>query len=105
MQLGPNGDLTNYSAAKAGILGFTRALALEEATKGITVNAIAPGYTATEMVAAMSQDVLTRIEAQIPVGRLGRPDEIARVVEFLVADDAAFITGATVSINGGQYMA
>ena len=95
---------TNYSAAKAGILGFTRALALEEATNGITVNGVAPGYTATDMVAAMSHDVLARIEAQIPVGRLGKPEEIARVVEFLVADDAAFITGATVSVNGGQYM-
>ena len=96
---------TNYSAAKAGIVGFTKALALESASKGITANAIAPGYVATDMVAAVSQDVLERIRGQIPVGRLGQPEEIARVVEFLVSDDAAFITGATISANGGQYMA
>jgi len=69
------------------------------------VNAIAPGYVATDMVAAVSQDVLERIRGQIPVGRLGQPEEIARIVEFLVSDDAAFITGATISANGGQYMA
>ena len=96
---------TNYSAAKAGMVGFTKALALESASKGITVNAIAPGYVATDMVAAVSQDVLERIRTQIPVGRLGQPAEIARIVEFLVSDDAAFITGATISANGGQYMA
>ncbi len=96
---------TNYSAAKAGIVGFTKALALESASKGITVNAIAPGYVATDMVAAVSQDVLERIRTQIPVGRLGQPAEIARIVEFLASDDAAFITGATISANGGQYMA
>jgi acetoacetyl-CoA reductase len=96
---------TNYSAAKAGVLGFTRALALETAARGITVNAIAPGYIATDMVAAVAEDVLERIKGQIPVGRLGNPDEVARVVEFLVADEAAFITGATIDANGGQYMA
>ena len=95
---------TNYAAAKAGILGFTKALALENANKGITVNAVAPGYTATDMVAAVAAPVLEKIIAQIPVGRLGRPDEIAAVVAFLVADDAAFITGSTVTANGGQYM-
>ncbi|HEX7327778.1 MAG TPA: acetoacetyl-CoA reductase [Casimicrobiaceae bacterium] len=96
---------TNYAAAKAGILGFTRALALETASKGITVNAVAPGYIATDMLSTVSQDILDRIRQQIPVGRLGTVDDIARVVEFLVADDAAFVTGATVSANGGQYMA
>ncbi len=104
---GQKGQLgqTNYAAAKAGILGFTKALALETASKGITVNAVAPGYIATDMVAAVPKDMLTRIEAQIPVGRLGRPDEIARIVQFLVSDEAAFITGATIAANGGQYMA
>ncbi|HUJ00989.1 MAG TPA: acetoacetyl-CoA reductase [Usitatibacter sp.] len=95
----------NYSAAKAGILGFTRALALESATKGITVNAVAPGYIATDMVAAVPKEMLQRIEAQIPVGRLGMPAEVARVVEFLVSDEASFVTGATFAANGGQYMA
>lgn len=95
---------TNYAAAKAGILGFTKALALETASKGITVNAVAPGYIDTDMVASVPKDVLARIEAQIPVGRLGRPDEIARLVEFLVSDEAGFITGATMTANGGQYM-
>jgi len=95
---------TNYAAAKAGILGFTKALALETASKGITVNAVAPGYIDTDMVASVPKEVLSRIEAQIPVGRLGQPDEIARVVEFLVSDEAGFITGATVTANGGQYM-
>ncbi|GAB2874707.1 beta-ketoacyl-ACP reductase [Pseudoduganella ginsengisoli] len=96
---------TNYAAAKAGMLGFTRALALESAPKGITVNAVAPGYIATEMVGAMDQVLLQRIVAQIPVGRLGKPDEVARIVELLVSDDAGYITGATFSANGGQYMA
>jgi acetoacetyl-CoA reductase len=96
---------TNYAAAKAGMLGFTRALALESAAKGITVNAVAPGYIATDMVGAMDQAVLQRIVGQIPVGRLGQPEEVARIVQFLVSDDAGYITGATFSANGGQYMA
>ncbi|HEX6959156.1 MAG TPA: acetoacetyl-CoA reductase [Ferrovibrio sp.] len=95
---------TNYSAAKAGVLGFTKALALESAAKGITVNAVAPGYVATDMVAAVPREALARIEAQIPVGRLGQAGEIARLVQFLAADESGFITGATFSINGGQYM-
>jgi acetoacetyl-CoA reductase len=94
----------NYSAAKAGDLGFTRSLALEGAAKNITVNAVCPGYTATEMVLAVPEKVMTeRILPQIPVGRLGRPEEIARCVLFLVSDDAGFITGSTISANGGQY--
>lgn len=96
---------TNYAAAKAGMLGFTRALALETSGKGITVNAVAPGYIETDMVGTMPHDVLARIESQIPVGRLGQPDEIARVVEFLVSDESGFITGATMAANGGQLMA
>lgn len=95
---------TNYSAAKAGMIGFTKALALESAAKGITVNAIAPGYVATDMVAAVSPEVLRGIQAQIPVGRLGQPEEIARAVTFLASEDARFITGATITANGGQYM-
>jgi acetoacetyl-CoA reductase len=95
---------TNYSAAKAGVIGFTKALALESAARGITVNAIAPGYTETPMVAAMPQEVLQKIVASVPVGRLGKPEEIARGVLFLVGEDAGFITGATLSINGGKYM-
>lgn len=96
---------TNYSAAKAGELGFTRALALESARAGITVNAICPGYTHTEMLDAVSPEVIKDvILPQIPVGRLGRPDEIARAVVFLAADEAGYITGSTLSINGGQYM-
>ena len=95
---------TNYAAAKAGIIGFTKALALEGAARGITVNAIAPGYTDTAMVAAVRPDVLTKIVAGVPVGRLAKPDEIARAVVFLVSDDAAFITGETLSVNGGKYM-
>lgn len=96
---------TNYSAAKAGELGFTRALALESARAGITVNAICPGYTHTEMLDAVSPEVMKDvILPQIPVGRLGRPEEIARAVVFLAADEAGFITGSTLSINGGQYM-
>ncbi len=95
---------TNYSAAKAGELGFTRALALENARKGVTVNAICPGYVGTEMVRAMPQDVLEKsILPQIPVGRLGEPAEIARCVVFLAADESSFITGSTLSANGGQY--
>lgn len=95
---------TNYAAAKAGIIGFTKALALEGAARGITVNAIAPGYTDTAMVAAVRRDILDKIVATVPIGRLAKPDEIARGVVFLVSDDAAFITGETLSINGGKYM-
>ncbi len=94
----------NYAAAKSGIHGFTKALAQEGAAKGITVNAIAPGYTDTDMVSAVPAPVLEKIVAKIPVGRLGKADEIARGVVFLVADDAGFITGSTLSINGGQHM-
>ena len=96
---------TNYSAAKAGMIGFTRALAQEGAFKGVTVNAVAPGYIATDMVAAMSEDVLKKITAQIPVGRLGEADEIGECVAFLAGDGAGFITGAVLTANGGQYCA
>lgn len=96
---------TNYSASKAGDLGFTKALALESAAKGITVNAIAPGYIGTEMVRAVPEEILnTKIIPQIPVGRLGEPEEIARCVAFLASDEAGFITGSTLTANGGQYM-
>jgi acetoacetyl-CoA reductase len=95
----------NYSAAKAGEIGFTKALAQENARVGITVNAICPGYIGTEMVQAMPKDVLEkRIIPQIPTGRLGTPEEIARCVVFLSADEAGFITGSTLTANGGQYM-
>jgi acetoacetyl-CoA reductase len=96
---------TNYSAAKAGEIGFTKALAQESARAGITVNAICPGYIATEMVKAMSQEVLEKsVLPQIPIGRLGEPAEIARCVLFLVSDDAGLITGSTLTANGGQIM-
>ncbi len=95
----------NYSAAKAGVIGFTKALAQEGAAKGITVNAICPGYIGTEMVRAVPEEVLKKIVAQIPVGRLGEAGEIARAVVFLAAEDAGFITGSTLTINGGQYFA
>jgi acetoacetyl-CoA reductase len=96
---------TNYSAAKAGDLGFTRALALESARSGITVNAICPGYIHTEMLDAVPPEVMAKsILPLIPVGRLGEPEDIARAVLFLAADEASFITGSTLSINGGQYM-
>lgn len=95
----------NYSAAKAGDLGFTKALAQEGARKGITVNAICPGYIATEMVMAVPEEVRNQIVATIPAGRLGEADEIARCVVFLASDEAGFITGATLTANGGQYMA
>jgi len=102
-QAGQYGQV-NYAAAKSGIHGFTKALAQEGAAKGITVNAIAPGYIDTDMVAAVPETVLEKIVARIPVGRLGKAEEIARGVVFLVADDAGFITGSTLSINGGQHM-
>ncbi len=102
-QLGQFGQ-TNYSAAKAGIFGFTKALARETAAKGITVNAVAPGYIATDMVRAVAPEILEKIVAQIPVGRLGEPEEIARAVCFLASDTAGFITGETLSVNGGQHM-
>ena len=102
-QAGQYGQV-NYAAAKSGIHGFTKALAQEGAAKGITVNAIAPGYIATEMVRAVPANVLEKIVARIPVGRLGEASEIARGVKFLVADDAGFVTGSTLSINGGQHM-
>jgi len=96
----------NYSAAKAGEIGFTKALAQENARKGITVNAVCPGYIGTDMVRAVPKEVLDKsILPQIPVGRLGEPEEIARCVVFLVSDAAGYITGATLSVNGGQYMA
>src|ERR1700730_16122745 len=96
---------TNYSAAKAGEIGFTKALALENARLGVTVHAIAPGYLNTEMVQAVPKDVLEKIIALIPAGRLGEPDDVARCVLFLAADSADFITGATLTVNGAQYLA
>lgn len=102
-QAGQYGQV-NYAAAKSGIHGFTKALAQEGAAKGITVNAIAPGYVDTDMVRAVPHAVLEKIIAKIPAGRLGRAEDIARGVLFLVAEDADFITGATLSINGGQHM-
>ena len=102
-QAGQYGQV-NYAAAKSGIHGFTKALALEGAAKGVTVNAIAPGYVDTDMVRAVPEKVLEKIIATIPVGRLGYASDIARAVQFLVADDATFITGSTLSINGGQHM-
>src|SRR5664280_176626 len=95
---------TNYAAAKAGMIGFTKSLALEGATRNITVNAIAPGYTDTAMVSAVPPDVLEQILKSVPAGRLAAPAEIARGVVFLVADDAGFINGITLSINGGKYL-
>jgi acetoacetyl-CoA reductase len=102
-QAGQYGQV-NYAAAKSGIHGFTKALAQEGAARGITVNAVAPGYVDTEMVRAVPPDVLEKIVARIPVGRLGKAEDIARAVVFLVADDAGFITGSTLSVNGGQHM-
>ncbi|MGB4191536.1 MAG: 3-oxoacyl-ACP reductase [Rickettsiales bacterium] len=96
--------LTNYSAAKAGMLGLTKALAKESASKGITVNAIAPGYISTELLANVSEKVIESIIAEIPVKRLGRPEEIARLVKFLASPESGFITGETISINGGHHM-
>ncbi|HEY5599036.1 MAG TPA: acetoacetyl-CoA reductase, partial [Kiloniellales bacterium] len=95
----------NYSAAKAGLVGFTKAVAQENASKGITVNTVAPGYIATEMVRAVPEEIIkSKILPQIPVGRLGQPEEVARCVAFLASDDAGFITGSTLTANGGQYM-
>ena len=95
----------NYAAAKAGVIGFTKAVALENAFKGITANVVAPGYVGTEMVRAVPEEVLkTKILPQIPVGRLAEPEEVARCVVFLAADEAGFITGSTLTANGGQYM-
>ncbi len=102
-QMGQFGQ-TNYAAAKAGIFGFTKALARESAARGITVNAIAPGYIATEMVKAVKPEIMAEIVKGIPVGRIGEPEEVARAVVFLADDHAAFITGETLSVNGGQYM-
>jgi acetoacetyl-CoA reductase len=102
-QAGQYGQV-NYAAAKSGIHGFTKALAQEGARFGVTVNAIAPGYIDTEMVAAVPEPVLEKIVARIPVGRLGRAEEIARGVAFLASEDAGFVTGSTLSMNGGQHM-
>ncbi|MEA3066605.1 MAG: acetoacetyl-CoA reductase [Sphingomonadales bacterium] len=102
-QAGQYGQV-NYAASKSGIHGFTKALAQEGARNGVTVNAIAPGYIDTDMVAAVPEDVLGKIISKIPVGRLGKADEIARAVVFLVDENAGFITGSTLSINGGQHM-
>ena len=103
---GQKGQLgqANYSAAKAGELGFTKSLALEGARKGITVNAICPGYINTDMVKAMSEKAIEATESQIPVGHLGEPDDIARCVKFLVSDESSFITGSTISAIGGDYL-
>jgi acetoacetyl-CoA reductase len=95
----------NYSAAKAGIIGFTKALAQEGASKGVTVNCICPGYIDTDMVAAVPEDVLKKIIATIPVGRLGKAEEIAHAVSYLASDGAGFVTGATLTVNGAQYIA
>jgi acetoacetyl-CoA reductase len=96
---------TNYAAAKAGMHGFTKSLALEVARKGVTVNTISPGYLATKMVTAIPQEILdTKILPQIPVGRLGQPDEVAALVRYLCSDDAGFVTGSNIAINGGQHM-
>ena len=102
-QAGQYGQV-NYAAAKSGIHGFTKALAQEGAARGVTVNAIAPGYIDTDMVRAVPANVLEKIVARIPVGRLGHAEEIARAVVFLVSDDAGFVTGSTLSVNGGQHM-
>ena len=96
---------TNYSAAKAGVHGFTKALALEVAKKGVTVNTISPGYIGTKMVTAIPQEILeSKILPQIPVGRLGKPEEVAGLIIYLASDEAAFVTGANIAINGGQHM-
>jgi len=104
--MGERGNIgqANYAAAKAGLFGFAKSLALETVRKGITVNCVSPGFTSTEMVAAMPAEVLERVVAQIPAGRLADPDEIARVVEFLADPASGYITGETYGINGGFYM-
>ena len=104
--IGEKGNIgqANYAAAKSGLFGLTNSLALETARKGITVNSVAPGFIATEMVTAMPEEALQRVIGQIPVGRLGEPDEIARVVEFLADPDSGYITGEVYGINGGLYM-
>lgn len=94
----------NYAASKAGLFGFSKSLALEVARKGITVNCVAPGYTDTDMVAAVPDDILAKVVSKIPIGRLGRADEVARAVRFLVDDDAGYITGAVIDVNGGLSM-
>ena len=94
----------NYAASKSGLFGLTKSLALETGPKGITVNCVAPGYTATDMVAAIPSGVLEQYVSRVPVGRMGRPDEVARVVRFLADDDAAYITGAIIPVNGGLEM-
>ena len=103
---GQKGQLgqANYAAAKAGLIGFTKSVAQENARKGITANVVAPGYVGTEMVLAVPEKVMEQIVDQIPIGRLGTPEEVARCVTFLTAEDAGFITGSTLSANGGQYM-
>jgi acetoacetyl-CoA reductase len=104
--IGEKGNIgqANYAAAKSGLFGLTNSLALETARKGITVNSVAPGFIATEMVSGMPEEALQRVIAQIPVGRLGEPQEIARVVEFLADPDSGYITGEVYGINGGLYM-
>jgi acetoacetyl-CoA reductase len=104
--IGQTGNIgqVNYAASKAGLFGFTQSLARETANKGVTVNCVAPGYIETEMVAAVPQEALDKIVARIPVGRLGQAHEIARAVQFLVDDDAGFITGSVISVNGGMDM-
>ncbi len=96
---------TNYCASKSGIIGFSRALAQESAAKGITVNVVCPGYIDTEMTAAVDPDILAGVIKQIPVGRLGKPEEIGNIVSMLASEKASFITGATIAVNGGQHMA
>jgi acetoacetyl-CoA reductase len=104
--IGEKGNIgqANYAAAKSGLFGLTNSLALETARKGITVNSVAPGFIATEMVAAIPEDILNRVVATMPVGRLGEPDEVARVVEFLADPESGYITGEIIDINGGLYM-
>jgi len=104
--IGETGNIgqANYAAAKSGLFGLTKTLALETASRGITVNCVAPGFIATEMVAAVPEEALAKVVAEIPVGRLGEPEEVARVVEFLVDRDAGYITGTVVSVNGGLNM-